>query len=131
MEARDVGLLLELRHEIGGAHDRAGDELREERLEQREIDEVARRRDDAVIDVEDIGDALEREERDADRQDHLEDRDLALEPGRAQHVVQRRDEELEILEEAEHDEHDGDADPGGPFPRPLGFVAAPIQSPTR
>ena len=101
---------VELREELARAHDRARDEVREER----EVDGELAERDRpevAAVDVDDVAEGLEREERDADRQRHLEHRvgDVAgrRPPSR---VLQRRDEEVVVLEEAEDAEVAGHRD---------------------
>ena len=60
---------MKLREELLGAHDRAGDELREEAEIESEIPEIADRRDRPAGDIHHIADGLEDEERDADRQE--------------------------------------------------------------
>ena len=57
----------QLRQELDGAHDRAGDQLREERDEQQERAEVGERRDPPAIDVDGVAHRLERVEADPDR----------------------------------------------------------------
>ena len=85
----------QLRQEIGGAHDGAGDQLREERHVERHVERVAAHRGVAAIDVGDVGDAVEGEKRDPDRQQDLQKRQLVLhaeQPGelvRAEHEKSR------------------------------------------
>ena len=75
-ETHDAGLeigerrgpLRQLRGDRPVAHDRTGDELREIDDVERERNGRALRRRDAAIDVDQIGNDVEREERDADRQ---------------------------------------------------------------
>ena len=62
------GSPLELRHHLAEVHDRAGDELRKEQHEQRELAQ-RERLDPAGVDVDQERDLLERDERDAERQD--------------------------------------------------------------
>ena len=59
--------LVDLRHELAAAHDRAGDDVREERQVGREVEERPGL-EVAAVDVDDVAEGLEREERDADRQ---------------------------------------------------------------
>ena len=51
----------------GGPFDRTGDELRKKRHIQRVVQQVARWRILAAVDIDDVTDALKRVERDADR----------------------------------------------------------------
>ena len=76
--------------------------MREERDERRELDEVARRLDVAAIDVDDVAHRLERVERDADRQHHLEVAQRHRHARTRQQGVQALGEEVEVLEVAEH-----------------------------
>ena len=69
------GRRLELREKIARAHDRAGDELREERNREHEIAQRARRLQHAAINIERVGERMEGVERDADRAER--DRDAA------------------------------------------------------
>ncbi len=82
---------LELRQQLARAHDRAGDQVREERLEDRET-RKRRGHELAPIGVDDVRDRHEREERDADRK-----RD-ADHPRRVEDVGGRVDEEPGVLE---------------------------------
>ena len=90
----------QLRQQLVGAHDRPGHEVREEGLEDRH---VAERRGPrlAAVDVHHVGDRLEGEERDADRQDDLKQRQRRAEPDRVERVVDLVDEEAQVLEDAE------------------------------
>ena len=60
------------------------------------------RRDGAPVDVDDVGDRLERGEGDADRQCNLEQRDRWVQAHRTQRVHQRAGKEPGVLEVAEH-----------------------------
>ena len=60
----------ELVGDVAVADDRAGDELRKEQQVQRRVDGALLRDRVAPVDVDDVGDRVEREERDADRQQH-------------------------------------------------------------
>ena len=113
-----IGRTLELRHHHLGADDRAGHELGEERNVQEDVEDRSRRRDHAAIDVDDVGDALEGEERDPDREHDLEKRQLALQPYREHEVVQALDEEAVILEEPQSDEVERHAYAKDPTPPP-------------
>ena len=76
----------QLRQQLVGADDRAGHQVREEGLEDRH---VAERGGPglAAVDVDHVGDRLEGEERDADRQHDLEQRERRAEPDRVERVV--------------------------------------------
>ena len=63
--------LLELRDELGRAHDRPRHEVREEGHEQGVIEEAARRRRPPQIDVERVGQGREGVEADPDRKDDV------------------------------------------------------------
>ena len=91
----------ELRQEIGGAHDRPGHQLREERHVERHVERVAAHLDIAAIDVGHVRDAVKREERDPDRQQDLEERQLVVQPEAARQLVRAQHEKVEILEDAE------------------------------
>src|SRR5690606_33740062 len=69
------------------------------------------RRRMAAIDVDHIGNALEGEEGDADRQDHLHEGQVALETRTLQQRRKRCQEEAVILEEAEYRETGGNGKP--------------------
>ncbi len=53
------------------ADDRPGDQLRKEQQVQRRVDRALLRRRLAPVDVDDVGDRVERVEGDADRQQHV------------------------------------------------------------
>src|SRR5258708_29686363 len=55
-----------LRQELGGAHDRSGDEMRKEADVKQDVDERGRRLEPSVIHVDDIGQGMESEKRDGD-----------------------------------------------------------------
>src|SRR5215211_5392760 len=80
-------------------HDRSCDEVGEEGLQDRHVAERGRT-GVAAIDVDDVGDRLEGEERDPDRQDDLQQRERRPEPKRVEEVVDLGDEEAEVLEDA-------------------------------
>ena len=98
-------------HELVGhrvvADDRPGDELREERDVAGEVGERPDGRRRAAVDVDGVAERVERVERDPDRQgdrQHLH----RVGPEPAQHVVQVRLEEHEVLEEPERAQADDD-----------------------
>ena len=88
----------ELRKELRGPNDRPGDKLGKEREVHGEI-EQRRRSCLLAMDIDDIADRLEGEERDTDRQDDVECG--SLEP---EGILQARHEEAVVLEHAEHGE---------------------------
>ena len=90
----------DLRQQRRRPHDRAGDQVREERDERRELDEVPRRLDLAAIDVDDVAHRLERVERDADRQHDLEVPERDRQPRPAQGLMQALGEEVVVLEDS-------------------------------
>ena len=98
----------ELGQQLAGAHDRSRHELREEGDVEREVEGAPGRRLHAAVDVEGVGEALQRVEGDADRQRHLE-------PGRSlgQRGAERGHhalgEEAAVLEEAEQAQVGGEA----------------------
>src|ERR1043166_4363524 len=63
-----------LRQELRGTHDRAGDEVREKADVEQDVDQRGGRLERAVVDVNDIGERVEGEERDRDGQRHLDER---------------------------------------------------------
>ena len=108
-------LVFELRH----PHDRTGHEVGEERQVDREVEQ----RDRFLllaVDVDDVADGAEREERDPDRQSHLDQQRRRRQPHRLQDLQQRVDEEPVVLEEAEHDEVGADPDDHRDPGRPVG-----------
>src|SRR5690242_13397958 len=82
----------------------------EERDEQHHVDERPRAIEVAAIEIDDVGDALEGEEGDADRQHDLPVRHLALQADAAQQPVEIPDEEVPVFEVAEQREIEGNAD---------------------
>ena len=93
----------ELRDELARAHDRARDEVREEREVCRELPE-ADRLEVAPVDVHDVADAHEREEGDADGKDDRARLEWDVDAAEREEVVRRRDEEVVVLEVAENAE---------------------------
>ena len=104
---RGSGHLVELRQQLARPHDRPGDEVREERQVDREVEE-RRRLGVPSVRVDDVAEGLEGEEGDPDREDHLHQRRVHVETEPAQPVGHRRDEEpvvLEVGEDAEVRHH--------------------------
>lgn len=66
--------LVELRNELVGAHNRAGHQLREEREVETEVEDVRYGLDFTAVDVDAVTHGLEREERNAYRQNNLVDK---------------------------------------------------------
>ncbi|MNN31251.1 hypothetical protein D3C81_1449330 [compost metagenome] len=95
-----VGQVLEAQHG-------AGDQVREDRHERREVDQVAGGRGVAAVHVDDVADRLEDIERDPDRQQHMgEDERLKAERGHDR--VDAVDAEIgvfEVAEDAQVDPH--------------------------
>ena len=99
----------ELIGDVAVADDRAGDELRKEQQIERGVHGALLRRGIAAVDVDDVRDGVEGEERDADRQQHARHDDRR----HAEDQEQRVDvvgEEVRVLEDAEHDEVDRDGE---------------------
>ena len=107
----------QLRDELRDADDRSGDQVREEGQVDREVERGDRLLLTAV-DVDDVGDGAEQEERDADRERDLDEQGRGRQPERAQQRDERVDEESVVLEEAEQREVEGDPDdhPGASCP---------------
>ena len=104
---RGSGRSLQLRQELGRPHDRTGDEMREEREIGGEVEERDRF-DLASICVDHIRQRLEREERDPDREDDLEQRRRHFDADVAERVHDRGGEEPVVLEVRERAQVDGD-----------------------
>ena len=108
--ARRLPRRRELGHELGRAHDRAGDQVREVRYEERVVEERPDRLQAPEIHVERVGQRHERIERDADRKDDVP---LGRNPGDAERghqglpVLQQ---ELAVFEEADEPDVDRDRD---------------------
>ena len=132
--AAQVVRLVQLREELRRPDDRARHELREERQEEAEIQELAERFDLPPLHVHDVADGLEREEGDAHGQDdgvHAEGR-RARDPvhqlaqhvmhldGQAEQVVQEVRDEVRVLEIGQdaqvhhHGQDHPEGLPGGP-----------------
>ncbi len=85
------------------AHDRAGDEMREERQVDSEVEEP-RRPNHFPAHVDHVAERLEREERDPDRQQHVRDRRSPLDADPPEPVAGGVGEEAGVLEPSEHRE---------------------------
>ena len=127
--AQVIGLV-QLRNEFAGAHNRAGDALREETQVEAEIEEVPNRVNLAPLDVDDVADGLEGEERDADRkEDAPAGEDVLHEKIRSQHAVHQVGEEIGVLVIAEHQQVDRDAQDENRLPE--AFAAGAPHAPCR
>ena len=94
--------LVELRHELVGAQDGAGDELGEEGGVEAEVEDVAHMGYLVLVDVDDVADVLEGVEGDAYGEQYLDgDAVFGAESG-----IKEVGEEVGILEEAEHEQVD-------------------------
>src|SRR5204862_5222682 len=89
------------------AHDRTGDELREVDDVERERNGRALWRRNAAIDIDEIGNDVEREKRDADRQRDVRAWNLPM-PICVEYDVGIVDDEIEILEDDENEQVSGD-----------------------
>ncbi len=105
--------LVELARDRLVADDRAGDELGKKRDVERHIDRVAIGAEAATIDVDDVAEAVEGEERDAERQ---------LDVGVAEVVAERLQErgeigggEIGVFEDSEHEKIAGDGEGRAPI----------------
>ena len=104
-----VAAASQLRGELRHAHDRPGDEVREERQVHGEVDQGDRFLV-AAEDVDQVADRAEREERDADGQQHLDEQRAGRQAQRLEQPEHRVDEEAVVLEEAEEHQVEADAD---------------------
>ncbi|MNN04957.1 hypothetical protein D3C81_1176980 [compost metagenome] len=104
-----VGAVVELIGQVAETQHGAGDQVREDRHERREVDQVAGRRGVATVDVDDVADGLEDVERDPDRQQHV-GQDERLQAHRRHHCVDAVDAEVGVLEVAEDAQVDGHAE---------------------
>ena len=115
--------LVKLRHKLVCTHDRACDKLREERKVKAEIQNVIDSLDFTAVNVDAVAHRLEREERNAHREDNLIDERVCSEHGIAcrreevidvkfdpSKVVKGVQEEVRILIVAEHQQVDDDDD---------------------
>ncbi len=101
-----VGALVELMHDLAPAHERAGENLREESDVEPVADEVVARRPPGPQ-IRQVHHVMEGEERDAERQGDVECRHRG-----AGDEVGEAGEEVEILEDGQHEEvgRDGERD---------------------
>ena len=97
----------ELIRDVAVADDRPRDQLRKQQQVQRRMHRALLRRRIAAVDVHDVGDRMEREERDADRQEHAWHVDARAAED-AEQRVDVLDEEVRVLEDAQHGQVDGD-----------------------
>ena len=87
--------------EVAGLHDRTGDQVREEQDEQEEVRRIALRRQSAAVDVHQVVDRLKGVERQTDRHQQTQQRQLCRGPGGVQCLLQRLQKEVRIFEIAE------------------------------
>jgi len=116
--------LADLWKEMHRADDRAGDQVREERDEQREIKHAALCTQIAAININGVGDAFEGEEADADRQHDAQGQRVRVEMQQTREGV---GEEVEVFEEAEYAEVEHDRASQRAAPRCV-FVAIDPQA---
>ena len=91
-----------LGQQVGGAHDRARDEVGEEADEEREVPEVVGGRGVSAVDVDRVAHRLEGVEADPGREEDAERAHVdLLDAERVQEVHEAADEEVAVLEEAE------------------------------
>ena len=102
--AAGAARLGELRHELGGTHDGAGDQVREEGHEQGVIEQVPRRCRPPQVHVERVRHGREGIEGNADRQDDVVVRGVVGDAHRAHERTEIVEQELAVLEVAEHAE---------------------------
>jgi hypothetical protein len=114
--------LFELRHELGRADDRAGNHVREEGEEDGEV-EQAPGLERAPVDVDHVAQRLEGEERDADRQQDVEERRPHTDADVLEPVGHLEGEEAVVLEPAEHGQV---ADDGETHPPPARTRRFPV-----
>ena len=111
---RGIAGELELGEELARADDRAGDQVGEEAEVDRGVDQRGGL-GIAALDVDDVGDRLEGEEADPDRQRDRQQRQRHPEGDRVEHVADVGDEEAVVLEDPQREQVEGDrrgADPG-------------------
>ncbi len=104
-----VGAVVELVDQVLEAQHRAGDQVREDRDEGGEVDQVVGRRGIAAVDVDDVADRLEGVEGDADRQQDVGQHER-LHAERGDDLVEAVDAEVGVLEVPEHAEVDHHAE---------------------
>src|SRR3954452_3322441 len=118
-----VARLLELRQELAGPDDRARDEVGEEAQVDRGIEQRGGLRL-AALHVDDVGDGLEAEETDPDRQRDGRERQRHAESDRVEDVRDVRDEEPVVLEDREDPQVEDDPPGGDPLAEAL--VIGPV-----
>ena len=106
-DAVRVARLLELGEELAGADDRPGDEVGEEAQVDRGVEQVGRL-GLPPLHVDHVGDGLEAEEADADRQRDRDQWQRPAEADRVERVGDVADEEPVVLEDGQHPEVEGD-----------------------
>ena len=67
LDVARIGTPRQLTEEVGGAHDRTRNEMREESHVKHQIAKRARRRDFPAVDIKDVGETMESQEGDRDR----------------------------------------------------------------
>jgi hypothetical protein len=105
-----MGTLLQLKLDLAIAHDRAGDELRKQRVIGGEFAVAAGTRDFAPVDVDEVGDGLEGKERNADRQRDRRRRGQRMKTQRAGDAAGKLPKERGVFVITETEEIDRDAD---------------------
>ena len=98
---REHLLSQELRQQVGGSLNRAGNQLREERDKHAEGHHVARRLDVAAVNVDGVTNGLERVERDAHRQQDVKRGPVGIYTEQSQEVHKTVAQEVQILEHAQ------------------------------
>ncbi|WP_146071499.1 hypothetical protein [Bosea lathyri] len=109
---QDAAALADLVLDLGIADDGACDELRKQRVIHPEIDHALCRAHIAAINVDDVGDALEREERNAGRQQDVFDRDTyptQEADQRGRHALHEKD-PIFIIDQRRKIQRDADAE---------------------
>ena len=117
-DAVRVSRRLQLRQELARAHDRPGDEVREEA----EVNRRVHQRGGlglAPVGVDHVGDGLEAEEADPDGQRDRQEWQRHPEARRVEHVADVRDEEAVVLEHGEDPEVERDPSRHDQLPRAL------------
>ena len=113
-----VARRLQLGQELARPHDRPGDQVREEAQVDRRVDQRGGL-GVAALDVDDVGDRLEGEEADPDRQRDREQRQRQPERDRVEHVADVLDEEAVVLEDPEREQVEADRGRADPLAPPL------------
>ena len=100
----------DLREEFGAAHDGSGDEVREERQIDGDVDSPGRT-EHPTVDVDHIADGHECEEGDPDRECQRQQGDRSTEAERVGDVVHVDGDEPEVLEPDQQTQQEGERDP--------------------